>query len=175
MRMLIYTSIAVLGLACACTPEPWPEDVANPSSEAEALDPSVAQDTSTPAFWTINGAGSVSGSDVRTVSLGAEGQLFVRFKESLVASGDSVMVKAKVASPVGRQLQIIIQRHCNPENGEDYERATQNVVDSPYTMEVSHTFAAGYECLRLTVFAPDKAPMDFEISNVTLTRSPLAR
>lgn len=160
----LWLSAAALTLACACTPEPFPEDLV----ESAEIASSAVPDTSTPAFWTINGSGSVTGSDVRTVSLGAEAQLFIRFKESLVTAGDHATVQAKVVSPAGRQLQIMLQRHCNPENGEDYERVTQNPSESPYAMEVSHVFGASYDCLRLTVFAPDKGPMDFQISNVKL-------
>ena len=173
MKARFAVAVAASLSLMACTPEPFPDEVAGHQSAAarQSVGTILTNDTSSPADWQIFREGTLDGSqNVRKVSLGPNAHLLVRFENSMVAAGETLRIHADVSSPAGRQLQFFLQRHCNSDNGEDFERLVIDPSTSPYAVDVTHLFAAAYECVRMTVLATDKLPVDFEISNVKLTR-----
>jgi hypothetical protein len=102
-----------------------------------------------------------------TISASA-GYAFALFDQTAVFPGDVATTNVKVTGPAGRLLTVILQRHCDPDNGSD--AASENFVLSGAEQDftVSHTFEASYSCIRVTLRSADAAPLHVVVSELSL-------
>lgn len=159
-----------LGLA-GCGGETAP----SPAAPTEAPAPVAAQPTSLGGTnrWQLTGEGSTTGQGAAgAASIGGKSYLAVIVEKAPVAAGDDIVVKGKLTAPTGRPVRLVMMRHCDQVNGEDL--ATSDVVGTgaPADFEISHTFAASYGCIRLSVVPGDKAPVDVELSDLEFIKKP---
>ena len=98
----------------------------------------------------------------------SEGYAFALFDQTAVFPGDAATANVKVTGPAGRYLTVILQRHCDSENGEDAASENFELTGAEQELVVTHTFAASYSCIRVTLRSSDAAPLDVVVSDLTL-------
>lgn len=123
--------------------------------------------------WQIAGPGTATGQGASgKASIDGKAYLAVVAEKAPVTAGDEIVVKGQLTAPVGRPVRLIIMRHCDQANGDDLATADVTGTGEPTDFEVSHTFAASYGCVRLSVVPGDKAKVDVELSNLQFLKMP---
>lgn len=145
--------------------------------DVETAEPVVASETETPAVaptpvaepfnWQALEPSIVNPGPPVTIST-SEGYAFALFDQTAVVPGDVATANVKVTGPAGRYLTVILQRHCDSENGEDAASENFELTGAEQELVVTHTFAASYSCIRLTIRSSDAAPLDVVISDLVL-------
>ncbi len=146
-------------------------------ADVETAEPVVASETETPAVAPVPVSEPFSWQAVEPsivnpgppVSItSSEGYAFALFDQTAVFPGDVATANVKVTGPAGRYLTVILQRHCDSENGEDAASENFELTGAEQGLVVTHTFAASYSCIRVTLRSSDAAPLDVVVSDLTL-------
>lgn len=125
--------------------------------------------------WSITNNGTVTGDGTAgKASLAATSILSIVAEKAPVAVGDAITVKALVTVPANRPFRVYAMRHCDNANGDDLTTADFVGTGNPMPVEVTHTFTASYGCMRLSLTAADKQPMDVELKDVYFIKAPKA-
>ena len=147
-----------------------PDDVqtAEPVVASETEPPAVAPaPVSEPFYWQAVEPAIVNPGPPATIS-SSEGYAFALFDQTAVFPGDVATANVKVTGPAGRYLTVILQRHCDSENGEDAASENFELTGAEQDLVVTHTFAAAYSCIRLTIRSSDAAALDVAVSDLSL-------
>jgi hypothetical protein len=124
-------------------------------------------------LWTISTGGVQSGNGGNgTASLPASGILSVIPTKTPVAVGDTITIRVTLTAPADRPIRIYAMRHCNNGAGEEATAAEMKGTGSPVQVEVTHTFLKNYDCIRFSLTAIDKLPIDVELSNLQFIKMP---
>jgi hypothetical protein len=146
-------------------------------ANVETAGPGLASETETPAVAPVSVSEPFSWQAVEPsiVNPGppvaissSEGYAFALFDQTAVFPGDLATANVKVTGPAGRYLTVILQRHCDSENGEDTASENFELTGAEQELVVTHTFEASYSCIRLTIRSSDAAPLDVIVSDLKL-------
>lgn len=121
----------------------------------------------------VSNGGTISGEGANfTATLKANSILSVVAEKAPVITGEKITIRAELTAPAGRAVRLYAMRHCG--NGQGDEASTADVVGTGAAMpvEVTHTFRADYDCMRLSITAGDKAPIDLTLANVRFVKMP---
>ena len=166
------TALAML-IVTGCDREPAaPAAAAAPAPAAVAAAPAVptfspSWDVRDPQATSVSGDAAVG----YAVKVSDKAALSALFRDLSVLSGDTVKLSMNLAGDEGKLLRVVLIRHCDAQNGEDFESATVKLTAAPKPVELNHTFAHDYRCVRLSLQSATGEPVAAQISNLVVTRS----
>ena len=100
------------------------------------------------------------------------GYAFAIAPKAEVYPNDKASATFTVSGPAGRNVTAILQRHCNPELGDDATFHSFVLTGQPQTESLSHLFTKQYGCFRLSLLSSDKLPLSLVVSVLELTLLP---
>ena len=152
--------------------------VPSPSAPAVSV-PTTSGDSTVPTplqaslKWLTTGLGSkLEGTETQgEVSFGKNGMLAITALKSPVAAGETIAVAANIKGPAGRQVRAFVMRDCSSDVETDNSSIIVDLTGAAQPIDVKHTFAKPYGCVKFALVAVGGEPIDLSISDVTFLKS----
>jgi hypothetical protein len=98
------------------------------------------------------------------------GYAYALLQQTSVLPGDTVSARFTVQGQAGRNVRLVLQRHCDQENGNDHTQTYFDLTGQPQVVETSTTFEHAFSCVRLSFVSTDGQPLDLTVTDLTMTK-----
>lgn len=95
---------------------------------------------------------------------------FALLQQTSVLPGDTVNARFTVQGQAGRNVRLVLQRHCDQENGNDHTQTYFDLTGQPQVIETSTTFQHAFSCIRLSFVSTDEQPLDLTVTDLNITK-----
>jgi hypothetical protein len=167
--------VALAGIFALAACDQQPVQMTPPATSEEtvaAVETPVAEPVVAPAYnWTPTN-GAVINTTVSPVELTVSGtdMAFAVFRDFSVAAGDDIIATAKVSGAAGEKVRVLLQRHCNSENGSDANGNILTFTGGEDTVQVAQVFTADYSCIRVSFLNPEEGTLNLQVSDITIAK-----
>jgi hypothetical protein len=161
MKLAVLTNAVFAGLVLA---------VAACGQREEATAPNAPAAVPESYIWRATEPSAVEAGPPAVLHL-ATRQAFALLRDTSVRSGDVVNARFSMQGPAGRSVRVVLQRHCDAENGEDAEQSIHELTGEAQTVETSLRFQRAYSCLRLSFVSVDGQPLDLTVTDLVVMKN----
>jgi hypothetical protein len=140
------------------------------NAEKAADAPAPAAATAETYTWNAIAPSTVEAGPPATATLSG-GYAYALLSDTAVLPGDAVTARMTLQGEAGRFVRVIVQRHCDTENGGDAQSQNVQLTGQPQAVEVSHSFQQTYSCLRVSFVSSDGQALPVTISDLTVTKA----
>jgi hypothetical protein len=161
MRLTILTKAVFAGLVLA---------VAACGQREEATAPNAPAAVAESFMWRATEPSTVEAGPPAVLHLSTR-QAFALLRETSVRPGDVVTARFSMQGPAGRSVRVVLQRHCEPESGQDAEQSIHELTGQPQAVETSLRFQNTFSCVRLSFVSLDGEPLDLTVTDLVVTKN----
>lgn len=98
------------------------------------------------------------------------GYAYALMANTAVLPGDTLNARFTVQGQAGRSVRLVLQRHCDQENGNDATQSFFDLTGQPQVVETSTTFQNTFSCTRLSFVSTDGQPLDLTVTDLNITK-----
>lgn len=138
-----------------------------PANQEEASAPAIAPES---YRWAAIAPSTVELGPPAVLHL-SEGYGFALLQDTSVLPGDTVNARFTLQGQTGRSLRVVLQRHCDQDNGNDFTESYYDLTGQPQEIETSTTFQHAFSCIRLSLLSTDRQPLDVTVTELTVTKT----
>jgi hypothetical protein len=91
--------------------------------------------------------------------------------QTSVLPSDTVNARFTIQGQAGRSVRLVLQRHCDQENGNDNTETYFDLTGQPQAIETSKTFEHAFSCIRLSFVSTDGQPLDVTVTDLAITKT----
>jgi len=119
--------------------------------------------------WSAIAPSTVEAGPPAVLHLGG-GYGFALLSQTSVLPGDTVNARFTVQGQAGRNVRLVLQRHCDQENGNDHTESYFDLTGQPQVVETATTFQHAFSCVRLSFLSTDEQPLDLTVTDLNITK-----
>lgn len=101
----------------------------------------------------------------------SSGYAYALLQQTSVLPGDTVNARFTVQGQAGRSVRLVLQRHCDQENGNDNTQIYFDLTGQPQVVETSTTFQHAFSCIRLSFVSTDEQALDLTVTDLAITKT----
>jgi len=145
-------------------------DNANNAGKTDAPAP-AASSAITNLVWEAEPPSTVTAGATTELNLSGQSMAWALYPDTAVGVGDVLNAHFVVTGPAGRQLDVILHRACDTQNGEGADHQQFTLTGGADAGDIRLPFNASFSCVRVSFRSVDGQPLPVSVVGLELTRA----